>query len=585
MKKALGSKNGLGWLCVGLLAGAGAMQGQVPGQRVTLNAAQIVAGESKSIEWPLRETRISSIVSVASSPEIPFPIRVDLGSDGGGQLQFRVPPATPPGDYQLEITGRLNDGRPLRAALLITVAAVTVPRSATGNPPVILMNGWQFNCADQNSTLADSVGTFGAMASALGPSVLFFNNCVYGDIPIEQLAGELAVYIASLTYTDGTPVTQVDLVTHSMGGLIVRAYLAGLRLNGSSWTLAPPLNPRVRKFVEIAGPNFGSFLAADGSLLIATTAQSSEMIPGSAFLFNLATWNQWGDDLRGVDALAVVGDAGSFLLGENPTATDGVVTVTSASLGFAESPSRTVVLPYCHIGPDSAAHAIIPCISAVGIAEASDTISIVLSFLGGTTAWQTIGFPASVNSYLAHDAGLYFTYFNTDDVFLNDVSNVYFGSTALSKGGDSANSVYYDELVPAGSATFQFQSTSVGSLTYGPISAPAGYVSVARSKSSPVIFSVTPLLPNGAGRVVESGTTITINGSGFGSSRCSTCRVLAYPGPVALALSSWSNTAITAFLPSSFNGIAQIVVQTLVPQEDAIDIMASPLATTSPITC
>jgi hypothetical protein len=95
------------------------------------------------------------------------------------------------------------------------------PGNGSLNPPVILMNGWQFNCTDQNSTVADSVGTFGAMASALSPSVLFFNNCAYGDIPIEQLAGQLAPYIAGLTYPDGTPVAQVDLVTHSMGGLIV----------------------------------------------------------------------------------------------------------------------------------------------------------------------------------------------------------------------------------------------------------------------------------------------------------------------------------------------------------------------------
>ena len=155
---------------------------------------------------------------------------------------------------------------------------------------------------------------------------------------------------------------------------------------------SPPLNPGVRKFVEIAEPNFGSFFAADGSLLIAATVQSSEMIPGSAFLWNLATWNQWGDDLRGVDALAVIGDAGTFLLGESATATDGVVTVTSASLGFAENPSRTIVLPYCHIGPDSGlAYSLIPCSSTYGIAEAPDTINIVVSFLADTTAWQSIG--------------------------------------------------------------------------------------------------------------------------------------------------------------------------------------------------
>lgn len=305
MKTDFGANNGArmspGWLLgVGLLlAGAGVVQGQVPGQRIELDAARVVAGESRQIDWPLRDSPVTSILSVVSSPEIPFPIRVDLGTSGGGPLRLTVPPATPPGEYQIEISARASDGRALKAGLHVAVAAVTVPKSPTGNPPVILMNGWQFNCANQGSTAADSAGTFGALASVLGPSVLFFNNCAYRDIPIEQLAGQLAVYIAGLTYTDGTPVAQVDLVTHSMGGLIARAYLAGLRLSGSSWTLSPPLNPGVRKFVEIVEPNFGSFLAADGSLLIATTVQSSEMIPGSAFLWNLATWNQWGTIFAG----------------------------------------------------------------------------------------------------------------------------------------------------------------------------------------------------------------------------------------------------------------------------------------------
>jgi len=35
---------------------------------------------------------------------------------------------------------------------------------------------------------------------------------------------------------------------------------------------------------------------------IAAGSQSAELVPGSALLWNLATWNQYYDDLRGVDA-------------------------------------------------------------------------------------------------------------------------------------------------------------------------------------------------------------------------------------------------------------------------------------------
>jgi hypothetical protein len=86
-----------------------------------------------------------------------------------------------------------------------------------------------------------------------------------------------------------------------MGGLISRAYLAGLQPNQ---TLAPLSNARVRKLIQIATPNFGSFQAPR------TGVQTSEMVPGSTFLWDLGTWNQRLDDLRGVDVLAVIGNAG-----------------------------------------------------------------------------------------------------------------------------------------------------------------------------------------------------------------------------------------------------------------------------------
>jgi uncharacterized protein (TIGR03437 family) len=567
------------WLAVGLLlSGAGPVQAQTLGPPITLSSVQAVAGEAKQLDWPAEAARVVSIVSVRSTPELAYPFRVDLGINGNGPMRLTVPPATPPGNYEIEITPRADDGRTLSAKLRLTVGSVVVSKSLTGNPPIILLNGWQIFCgADTGSTLMDSTSTFGPMASLLeaSASVLFFNNCAYNDPTIEQLAGQLSVYIAGLTYTDGTPVTQVDLVAHSMGGLIARAHLAGLQANGS---LSPPANPGVRKFVEIATPNFGSFLAANGSLLAAAGTQSSEMIPGSAFLWNLATWNQRGDDLRGVDALAIIGNAGnwssSLLSSDVPNASDGVVSLTSASLGFARDPSSTIILPYCHVGPDSPAYALIPC-TGTGIAEALETANIVLSFLGGTTSWQTMGTMPSANYYLSQYGGMYFAYVNASDTFLHDLTEVSFGSVALQNGGAS-DTVYYNEFV-SGSGSFQFQSTSAGSFTYGPFSLPAGYFSVFRSKSSPLISSVSPFLAGASGLVVQSGSTITISGVGFGQTRCSapTCQVLAYPGPVTLAISSWSDTAISAFLPSSFNGFAVILVQTASGQ-DYINIMAAP---------
>jgi triacylglycerol esterase/lipase EstA (alpha/beta hydrolase family) len=115
--------------------------------------------------------------------------------------------------------------------------------------------------------------------------VYFFDNCVEGPNGlIENLGDVLGDVLNLIRYDNGTLVPQVDLVSHSMGGLIVRAYLSGLQPNGA---ISPPANPRVRKFIEIAAPNFGSFLAANNSILLAGGTQAPEMFPGAP---SYGTW-------------------------------------------------------------------------------------------------------------------------------------------------------------------------------------------------------------------------------------------------------------------------------------------------------
>jgi len=116
-----------------------------------------------------------------------------------------------------------------------------------------------------------------------------------------------------------------------------------------------------------------------------------------------------------------------------------------------------------------------------------------------------------------------------------------------------------------------------------PIYRTPGHYSAIRCKPSPQIFSVGPLLQNVSGWVVASGATIIISGVGFGQPGCTQCRVLAYPGPATLTVSSWSDTAISALLPASYNGFAQILVQNAAGQ-DFINIMAAPAPAAQTIT-
>jgi pimeloyl-ACP methyl ester carboxylesterase len=269
-----------------------------------------------------------------------------------------------PGEYAVTLSAADDKGEERETTLDVVLDPMQpVPSTAT-KPPVTLLNGWQlglFNSCPISTN--GSVGTFGDLAQYLQgdgvPVVYFFDNCVEcPNCKIEDLGNALGQFLNLIQYDNGVLVPQIDVVTHSMGGLITRAYLAGLQSDGS---LSPPSHPRVRKLVFIAEPNFGSFIAQN----IGT--QTAEMIPGSPLLWELATWNQGGDDLRGVDAVAIVGNAGSWNSLSN--ASDGVVSLTSGSIGFARDQSRTRILPYCHIKPSLLVDLVMDCSTQPGIAE------------------------------------------------------------------------------------------------------------------------------------------------------------------------------------------------------------------------
>lgn len=526
--------------------------------QVRLSSAPIIAGQSRILRWPSGNSQLISIWSSRTLPPLDFPLQVKVEPDDG--LQVTVPPGTPSGTYDLEVAGADSDDHTTVAHAQITVTAVTIPKSGSGKNPAILLNGFQLLCTNSDSTIAASGDTFGKLASLLASDdipVAFFNNCSYGDISIEKLAAQLAAFIGNLTYTDGSAVTgQVDLVAHSMGGLIARAYLAGLQLDGS---VSPPSDPRTRKLILIATPNFGSFEAPRIGI------QAPEMVPGSTFLWNLATWNQFEDDLRGVDAIAVVGNAGNYYFGNN--ADDGVVALTSASLGFTRSDQRTRVVPYCHITPGvSTVFGTVGmiCSGQQGIADIDSashfTAQIVRSFLANTPAWTITGSSPGQNAILSRFGGVYFAVENAAGTqYFSDLTQVSLGNTNFQNGGAS-HAVYYDEFIQ-GTGTWQFVSASLGTVGCGSLTIPVGRYWVSRCKYGPILTSVSPLVTGFTAVLVQSGATITLNGLNLGQ-QCSKCQVLASPGALALTVSSWSDQAITVFLPVSLAGLIQLTVST-----------------------
>jgi len=518
------------------------------------------------------------------------------GGDAGGLVvapsvhgdQILVAPSlrAEPGEYAVTLTATSETGDERQATMDVVVKPrVTVPNGAT-RAPVVLLNGWQTGFYNSCPVSTSSSDTFGNLAQYLVsdgvPVVYLFDNCAEDpNQSIETLASDLGAFLKTIKYDSGAQVPQIDLVAFSLGGLIARAYLAGLQTDQS---YQPPAAALVHNLVLIASPNFGSFVTANYVYSITAGSQSAELVPGSSFLWNLVTWNQRGDDLRGINAIAVVGDAGTYLPNlsygtQYPNASDGLVSVTSASAGFAVPAASTRVVPYCHIDPGVYSNPLFGSFqcSAAGIADVSSTShltgQIVRSFLAGTTSWSTIGTAASSDPYLDTDGGVFFGMVNAAGGYVSDMSSVVWGTVTLQNGGDTGT-IFFGDLI-SGTGTYVAASKSLGSINCGSIAQVVGFSWATRCKIGPAITSVTPLA-SVSGRIVTAGTTLTINGRNLGT-QCGGCLVQATPAGSStaqtLTVTSWTNTAISFKLPASLTGFSTIKV-VAISGADSIGIMA-----------
>jgi uncharacterized protein (TIGR03437 family) len=267
----------------------------------------------------------------------------------------------------------------------------------------------------------------------------------------------------------------------------------------------------------------------------------------------------------------VIGNAGTYvndLTGVSlANASDGIVSTTSASLGFvAQNNTVTRIVPYCQVDPSAFTNTSLEPYNcdAPGIANVTDTDhptgQIVRSFLAGTTDWQSIGTTPSVDPYLSTDGGFFFGLLNETAGYVSDITIVTWGTLTLSAGGDTDTFFFND--FSSGTGIFTAASQSLGSVDCGSVTASVGYFTAARCKIDATIISVGPLL-NTAARQIAAGSTITITGADFGS-LCNGCVVTATPAGSTstqnLSVSAWSNTSITAQLPSSLSGMVTIGV-------------------------
>jgi triacylglycerol lipase len=165
----------------------------------------------------------------------------------------------------------------LTACLAVLAAAPALPAAAaTTHTPVVFVHG--YTGSPSNWTTAEAV--FEAAGYSSNELYAFSYNS-YGDNITN--AQSLAGYVSQVRSQTGS--AKVDIVNHSMGGLVSDWYLK--QLGGAQY---------VNHLASLAGANHGTTSA--GACLIYTTCQ--QMYPGSSFITTLSS----GDETPGATKYA-----------------------------------------------------------------------------------------------------------------------------------------------------------------------------------------------------------------------------------------------------------------------------------------
>ncbi|GAA4604900.1 triacylglycerol lipase [Actinoplanes octamycinicus] len=209
----------------------------------------------------------------------------------------------------------------LLAALALSPAP---PAAAAPSTPVIFVHGYTGSAS--NWTTAMSVFRAGGYASS---QLFAYEYNSYGN-NITNARG-LATYVEQVRARTGA--AQVDIVNHSMGGLVSLWYLK--QLGGAS---------SVRHLASIAGANHGTTYA--GACLAYVTCQ--QMYPGSSFISTLSA----GDETPG-----------------------------STRYGTWYSPCDGIIIPYTSTVLSGATNNYVACQTHLGYLTDTVTLAQVRSFL------------------------------------------------------------------------------------------------------------------------------------------------------------------------------------------------------------
>lgn len=253
------------------------------------------------------------------------------------------------------------------------VAGAAVIQAPPGMVPVILVHGY-----------AGSPDSFGALGQVLtekgiqiGPpfdySAWTPRKSAY-PASVEELAGMFHEHLQRVLID--TNVLQVDVVAHSMGGLVARAYMSGLAVDSLGAGIA--YGGEIRRLVTVGTPNYGTKASFGAGLTRGT--QRGEMAVASRFVLRLHDAWAAAIEARAVDESAVLAVAGIAGFGAEG---DRVVLPSSAVLprAFLAAPTAQVrYLPLAHSGDDGIAYV---------ESETHPLVALVETFLSGETPTAT----------------------------------------------------------------------------------------------------------------------------------------------------------------------------------------------------
>ncbi len=405
-------------------------------------------------------------------------------------------------------------------------------------PPVVLLNGYQGKCVSG----ATSEQTFGQLQTKLsreGLAVYFFDNCAVKGTGARPTIEELGQAFGQFLDTIAAP--QVDVVAHSMGGLIVRAYLAGMLPSGQ---FAPLPAGRIRKAVFIGVPNYGALALM--YLLIGSSPdiQMQELLPGSSFEWTLNTSNQGSYDFRGADVLSIAGN------GAPPGQSDGAVPLTSASLAGFLGPDRVRVIAGCHVRNLPSFICSGPGIAYVD-SDSHPGFRIIDSFLADTPAWQSIGNAADQDPVLSTYGGLNVVFEDANGVISKSIVKVAAPEGELA--GDATSGVFFADLFT--SRPYQISASGGGpgvpsSFTFLPS---IGYDVPVVVKNGPFIAAVA----SATGPLASLSRAPDMLVSLYGAHLAGASVTVA--GQAVTMLYS-SDTQLNAVLPSGISGVVPLAV-------------------------